>query len=503
MNHWPSKRENVVNVSAEDNWDKLSLVLKSVEKNYVDDIDYRRVMEDIIPNVMAELDPHSVYLPPQDLKEAEESLQGGFDGIGIQFNVPNDTAIVTNVIVGGPSQKAGLMTGDRIVKVDNKVVAGVKMHQDSIVATMRGKKGTRVVVYVKRSGEDGLIPFDIIRDKIPVHSVDIAYMINDTTGYLKLSRFARTSYKEYLVAMAKLSASGKMKKLIFDLRDNSGGYLDQALMLSNDFLEKDQMIVYMEGKNRPRQDMKADGSGLCKDLELAVLINETSASSSEIFAGAMQDNDRATIYGVRSFGKGLVQEPVYFSDGSGIRLTVARFYTPTGRCIQKPYSEDYEMDILKRYNSGELFSVDSIKVVDSLKYTTPKGKIVYGGGGIIPDVFVPLDTLSSSNFIVKCNRLSLQIKYANEVSDRYREQLREIKTLRQLYSFFGSVDLESGFLAYAKKAGVSPRNGEWNSTKDVIMVQVEALVGRYSAMGDDAFYPIYAKIDNVIQKALQ
>ena len=326
-------RQQKVDINSIDSdWAKLMVILKTMDDNYVDDIDHKKVTEDILPALMKELDPHSVYLPPSDLKEAEESLQGGFDGIGIQFNVPADTAIVTSVITGGPSEKAGLLTGDRIIKVDETVIAGVKMDQDSMVKLMKGPKGTKVRISVKRNGEKDLIPFDITRDKIPVNSIDVAFMLNDTTGYIKLSKFARTSYLEFLEAAAELRLKG-MKRLIFDLRDNTGGYLDQALLLSNEFLEKGDLIVYMEGKHREREDMHADGRGSCKNIELAVLINESSASSSEIFAGAMQDNDRATIYGVRSFGKGLVQEPVYFTDGSGIRLTIQRFYTPSGRCI--------------------------------------------------------------------------------------------------------------------------------------------------------------------------
>ncbi|MBQ3659015.1 MAG: S41 family peptidase, partial [Bacteroidales bacterium] len=336
--------------SIDSDWSKLMLVLESVDKNYVDEIDHKKVIEDIIPNVMKELDPHSVYLPPEELKEAEESLSGGFEGIGIQFNVPNDTVVVNSVITGGPSERAGLRVGDRVIKVDDRNIAGVKMEQDTMISLMRGPKGTKVVISVLRYGSDELIPFTITRDKIPVHSVDVAYMINDTTGYIKLSKFARTTYAEFVQACDKLKDSG-MKRLVFDLRDNTGGYLDQAMMLANEFMEAGEMIVYMQGKARPRTDLRADGRGRNKDLPIAVLINSTSASASEIFAGAVQDNDRGTIYGVRSFGKGLVQEPVYFSDGSGIRLTVARYYTPSGRCIQKPYSEDYEMEIYERYAS--------------------------------------------------------------------------------------------------------------------------------------------------------
>ena len=496
-------KKNVVNLDAtKDDWAKLMLVLNSVDKDYVDEIDHMAVTEKILPAFMAELDPHSVYLPPTDLEKADEALQGGFDGIGIQFNVPNDTAIVTNVIAGGPSEKAGLLSGDRIIKIDDRNVAGVSLHQDSMVSMMRGPRGTKVKLELKRNGEEKLIPFTIVRDMIPVNSVDVAFMINDTTGYIKLAKFSKTTYFEFLQATLTLREKG-MKRLIFDLRDNTGGYLDQALMLSNEFLEKGDLVVYMEGKNCPRQDFVADGKGSCKDIELAVLINEASASSSEIFAGAMQDNDRALIYGLRSFGKGLVQEPVYFSDGSGIRLTVARFYTPTGRCIQKPYSDKYDMDIIERYEHGEMMSADSIKVNDSLKYITPGGKVVYGGGGIIPDVFVPLDTVGISDYLIKCNRQSLVVKFANKFSDKHRARMRSITDMDALYAFFTEFNLKKEFIEYTMANGVIPSKSDWEISGEIIMTQVKAVIGRYTPMDDDAFYPIYLKNDNVIKRALE
>ena len=295
---------------------------------------------------LAKLDPHSIYLPPVELTESETELSGNFEGIGITFNVPNDTAVVISPVQGGPSEKAGLMQGDRIVRVDDRNIAGVKMPQDSMIRLMKGPKGTKVKITVSRDGV--LIPFDIVRDKIPVHCVDAAFMIDETTGYIKLSKFTRTTYKEFCEASEKLLGMG-MKRLIFDLRDNTGGYFDQSWKLANEFLEKGDQVVYMEGRRRARQDFDADGRGSLKDIEISVLINESSASSSEIFAGAIQDNDRGVIVGRRSFGKGLVQEPINFTDGSGIRLTVSRFHTPSGRCIQKPYDGDYQYDIYERY----------------------------------------------------------------------------------------------------------------------------------------------------------
>lgn len=480
-------------------WDKLLLVLDQIEKNYVDTISYKDIVEKVLPSLMENLDPHSVYLPPVELEQAEESLEGNFSGIGIQFNVPNDTAVVISVIPGGPSERVGLLSGDRIIKVDGKVVAGVKLNQDSLVKRLKGPQGSQVQIDVKRDNLAELVPFTIKRDKIPVKSIDVAFMLNKTLGYIKLSKFTRTSYKEFTKAMDGMREQG-VKELIFDLRDNTGGYLDQALLLSNEFLAKGELIVYMQGLHRSRQDFFADGKGKWQDVKLYVLVNESSASSSEIFAGAIQDNDRGTIVGRRSYGKGLVQEPIYFTDKSGIRLTVARFYTPTGRCIQKPYSEDYQYDIWERYKHGEMTVADSIKRNDSLKFLTPKGKTVYGGGGIIPDIFVPIDTVGVTDFLVSVNKKSLQVKYSIKLSDKYRGQLREVKTFQQLEKLISTIDFERGFLAYAKENGVMPKSGEWEKSKEVMLLQIKGLFGRYSILDDHAFYPYLLKVDNVIKQ---
>lgn len=480
-------------------WSKLLLVLDQIEKNYVDTIDYKDMVEKLLPQVMEKLDPHSVYLPPVELEAADESLVGNFSGIGIQFNVPADTAIVISVIPGGPSQKAGLLSGDRIIKVDGKMVAGVKMNQDSLVKMLKGPRGTKVHLEVKRDNLDELLPFEIVRDKIPVKSVDVAFMLTDSMGYVKLSKFSRTSYVEFMEAVLPLVEQG-MKELVFDLRDNTGGYLDQALRLSNEFLDEGELIVYMEGANRAREDYKASGKGLLRDMKLYVLINESSASSSEIFAGAIQDNDRGTILGRRSYGKGLVQEPVYFTDKSGIRLTVARFYTPTGRCIQKPYDENYQMDIIERYRHGEMISADSIKRVDSLKYTTPGGKVVYGGGGIIPDIFVPIDTTGVTDFLIACNRKSLIVKFSNILADKYRKELRKVETFEDLERLVATIDVGGEFLEYARRNGVVPGKGEWKESREIVELQLCGLIGRYTVLDDNAFYPYILRLDNVIDK---
>lgn len=482
-------------------WRKLNLILQEVQKHYVDTIDMEGMTDAAVVAALAKLDPHSVYLPPVELEESETELSGNFEGIGITFNVPNDTAIVLNPIIGGPSEKAGLLQGDRIVKVDEKVVAGVKMPQDSMIRLMKGPKGTKVKITVNRNGT--LIPFDIIRDKIPVHCVDASFMIDETTGYIKLSKFTRTTYTEFRAAAEKLLAMG-MKKLIFDLRDNTGGYFDQALLLSNEFLQKGDQVVYMEGLHRPRQDFDADGRGSLKDVEISVLIDEGTASSSEIFAGAIQDNDRGIIVGRRSFGKGLVQEPVNFTDGSGIRLTVARFHTPSGRCIQKPYDKDYDYDIYERYEHGEMTHADSMKVDTTAVFYTMRGRRVYGGGGIIPDIFVPIDTTRATNFYIQCNRKATQMRFAQTMFDKYRGSLAQIDDFGKLDTYLDQIDLAGQFISYAERVdGIKLKPGEWEDSKIYMMPQLKALVGRFSKLDDEAFYRFYIPIDDTIKAAME
>ena len=481
-------------------WQKLNLVLNSIEQNYVDTIDYEKITTAAITGVLNELDPHSVYLEPQVLKESEDDLAGNFDGIGIQFNVPSDTAVVIEVIPGGPAEKIGMLAGDRILKVGDKVIAGVKFPQDSMVRRMKGKAGTEVRILVKRDNAE--IPFDIKRGKIPVHCVDASFMINDTTGYIKLSKFSRTTYKEVSDAASGLVDKG-MKHLVFDLRDNTGGYFDQALLLSDMFLKKGAPIVYLQGLHRKREDYNADGKGMLQDIKLSVLINENSASSSEIFAGAIQDNDRGEIVGRRSFGKGLVQEPVYFTDKSAIRLTVARFHTPSGRCIQKPYSDDYQYDIYKRYADGEMFDRDSIKIDSSEVYKTLGGRTVYGGGGIIPDVFVPLDTTKATPYFVRCNKKTTQMRFASAMFDRYRRELSSIDSYESLDAFLTRIDVAGKFRAYAAENDkIVASQAEWEETLPYLLPQLRALVGRYSKMGDNAFYRLYLEMDDVVKAAI-
>lgn len=478
--------ENTKRLRAEyQDWRKLNLVLQCVEANYVDTIDHEKVTDAAINAALAALDPHTIYLQPEALKDSEDDLAGQFEGIGIQFNVPNDTAIVLEVIPGGPSEKIGMMAGDRLLKVDDKVIAGVNFPQDSMVRRMKGPAGSKVTVTVGRGKET--IPFEITRGKIPTHSVDAAFMVSDTTGYLRLSKFARTTYTEFLQSAMELMAEG-MSHLIIDLRGNSGGFLDQALLLADQFLPKGADIVYMEGLHRKRESYSASGKGMLQQVGLTVLIDDGSASSSEIFAGAMQDNGRATIVGRRSFGKGLVQEPTYFTDGSGIRITVARFYTPSGRCIQKPYSDDYGYEVYERYNTGEMMEADSMDVAK---------------GGILPDVFVPIDTTKASQFYIACNRKATPMRFASAYFDQHRKELQSIDDYDQLLKYLDRANLEASFLSFAKaKDGIEPVPSEWADEKQYMLTQIRALVGRYSKLGDKAFYHLYLHTDEIFKKAI-
>ena len=453
-----------------------------------------------IAGALAQLDPHSVYLPPVKRQQADEELAGNFEGIGIQFNVPNDTAIVLEVIPGGPAEKAGMQPGDRLLKVDDKVIAGVKFPQDSMVRRMKGPSGTKVVVTVGR-GRD-VIPFEIIRGKIPLHSIDAAFMVDDTVGYVRLAKFSSSTRKDFVEAYTGLLAQG-MKHLMMDLRDNTGGFLDQALLLSNEFLSRGDTIVYMEGLHRPREVFRADGKGRLQDIGLTVLISENSASSSEIFAGAIQDNDRGTIVGRRSFGKGLVQEQFAFTDESGLRLTVARFYTPSGRCIQKPY-DDYEYDIYNRYTGGEVFSADSVKLNTEDVHYTRGGRVVYGGGGIMPDVFVPMDTTSASPFYIACNRKTTQMRFAAAMFDKYSKQLLAIDNYQDMDTFLKRIDIPSQFRRFAlNRDGIMVSDAEYAETLEYLQPQLNALVARYSKLNENAFYKYYLPVDVTVTAALK
>ena len=482
-------------------WVKLNVILNMIEENYVDTLDKKGMTDAAVTAALAQLDPHSMYLPPVDHEASVQELAGNFEGIGIQFNVPADTAIVLEVIPGGPSEKVGLLPGDRLLKVDDLVIAGVKFPQDSIVAHIKGPAGTKVLITVKRGAE--IIPFEIVRAKIPLHSVDAWFMLNSNTGYIRLSKFSRTTYEEVKEASAKLVKQG-MTRLIFDLRDNTGGYLDQALYLSNEFLPKGDTIVYIEGRARSREVYKADGRGKMQNIALSVLISENSASSSEIFAGAIQDNDRGVLVGRRSYGKGLVQEDYPFRDGSGLRLTVARYYTPSGRCIQKPY-DNYAYDIYNRYMDGEVFSADSVRLDSTDVHHTRTGRTVYGGGGIMPDVYVPMDTTLASPYYAACNRKASMMRFASHIFDNYTRELRGIDNYGEMDAFFSRIGIDNRFRSYAASVdGIKPSSEkEWQETLKYLGPQLRALVSRYSPLGENAFYKYYLPVDDVVEQALK
>lgn len=484
--------------------DKLNNVIKYIEEEYVDTVKTKALTENAIVAMLKELDPHSAYIPAEELQSVNEPLEGNFSGIGVQFNMQNDTVVVINTIPNGPSALVGVLAGDRIVKVNDTVVAGVKWQSDAIVKRLKGTKGTLVKVTIKRPGNSRLLNFDIIRNTIPLYSVDVSYMLDSKVGYIKISQFARTTPSEFSTAITKLRSQG-MKKLVLDLRGNGGGYLDAATNLADQFLEEEKLVVYTQGRSKPREDFKATASGICEQDKLVILIDEFSASASEILSGAIQDNDRGTIIGRRSFGKGLVQEQIPLSDGSAIRLTVARYYTPTGRCIQKPYNngvDDYYKDITKRYQHGEFENKDSIKFVDSLKFTTPKGKTVYGGGGIMPDIFVPLDTVGGTKYFDDVRDLGLIYRFAFNYSDRNRSKLSRFTEVSELRKFLKKDDVYKKFTEFSKKQGLNPSKAELEKSKQIICIQIDAYIAR-NFFDNDGFYPTIRELDKTLDKALE
>lgn len=486
-----------------DHYNKLDKVLNYIEKNYVDTVSGKDLQESAIPAILKDLDPHSVYIPAEDLKDANEPLRGNFEGIGIQFNIQNDTIVVISIISGGPSEMVGLQPGDRIIKVEDTVVAGANMSNDKIVSMLKGEKGTEVDITVERKSSSKPLHFTITRDEIPLYSVDVSYMINSSTGYIKINRFAKTTHQEFTKAVEKLKENS-VEKAIIDLRGNSGGFLNAATSIADEFLKEGKMIVYTKGRNTPKQEIHASSNDLCQDLDVAVLIDEWSASASEILAGAIQDNDRGFIVGRRSFGKGLVQEQTKLSDGSALRLTVARYYTPTGRCIQKPYEngrEQYYDDINERFKHGEFFSSDSIEFADSLKYTTPKGDIVYGGGGVMPDYFVPVDTSYHSPLFNKVTREGLIYNFAFEFADNHRSMLNSFDDPNGIDQYLERNDIYSQFLNYAFDKGVSKDISGIEHSKKVINTRLKAYIAR-NIMNNEGFYPIIRKVDETLGRAI-
>lgn len=483
--------------------DKITNVINYISEEYVDPIGRETLVERSIPLLLEELDPHSQYIPAQELQRVNEPLEGNFSGIGVQFNMLNDTLMVINTVANGPSERIGILAGDRIIKVDSELVAGISMPSDSVVKRLRGPKGTTVSVDVLRKDVDELLNFQIIRDDIPLYSVDVAFMVEEETGYIKINKFSRTTYSEFEEAINKLREEN-MKKLILDLRGNGGGYMAEAIKIADQFLSDKELIVYTEGHARNREEFRSTPGGICLDLDVVILIDEGSASASEILAGAIQDNDRGTIMGRRSFGKGLVQEQNLFNDGSAIRLTIARYYTPTGRCIQKPYdngAEDYYHDITERYLRGEFENRDSIHFADSLKYTTPKGKIVFGGGGIMPDIFIPLDTMGVSDYLADVRNRGLIYRFALQYADDNRKQLEKYTTSEDIVKFLRRKNILPQFVQFADKNGV-PRNDKDIKTSEFILnTQLYAYIAR-NMLDNDGFYPIIKNLDNTLLEAI-
>ncbi len=486
---------------------KLTQALALIEQEYVDSLSMDTLSEHLIPVLLKELDPHSEYIPASVMAELNEPLEGEFDGIGVVFNMATDTVIVLNVIPKGPSDKAGVKAGDRIIEINDSIVAGRKIPQNDIVKQLRGKRGTTVRLGLERQHIDELVEVEVTRDKIPIKSIESAFVLTDSIGYVKLGQFAKTSHAELQLALLKLRAAG-VKKLIFDLRGNSGGFLDQAILIANEFLLKNQLIVYTEDRYRKQMREYADGMGMAQDMEVAVLIDEYSASSSEILAGALQDNDRGTIIGRRSFGKGLVQKQIPFRDGSALRLTIARYYTPTGRSIQKPYTigdqESYDADLWNRYQNNEFFSADSIHFADSLKRVTAGGKVVYGGGGIMPDCFIPADTTDLTPYFLEVSGRNILYRYTIEYADRKREALNKVASLDDLQQLLDSDKrLVEDFISYAARQGVKPNYRDIAVSRRLIEAQLRAYIGRNTVLEDDGFYKNIYPIDTVILKAIE
>ena len=482
--------------------DKLNSVLNFIEEEYVDTVKKDVLVEKAITDLLQNLDPHSVYITAQEVKEMREPLEGNFEGIGIEFNIFKDTIRVIAAIPGGPCEQLGIQAGDKIVMIEGKKAAGIKIKNKDVLGKLRGKGGTQVKVSIMRGSSKRLIDYTITRGTIPIYSVDAGHMLSKTTGYIKVSRFAETTHEEFLDKASKLRSQG-MHNLILDLRGNGGGLLSTAIKICDEFLESGEVIVYTQGKSHPKETITASSKGILGETKLVVLIDESSASASEIVAGAIQDNDRGTIVGRRSFGKGLVQRETMFADSSAIRLTVARYCTPTGRCIQKPYGkdiEDYYGEEYSRYKNGELMHADSIHANDSLRYKTPKGKIVYGGGGITPDVFIPLDTLGRTPYLSELFVKGALNQFSFEYADKNRKALAKMGIEKFRSDFRVGEEMLVDLYLFSEKLGVKPRPSEAATSKSLIINLLKAGIAR-QLWGNEGFYPILNEEDKVILKA--
>lgn len=484
--------------------DKFYSVLTSIQQDYVDSVNTDSLASRAISLLVEQLDPHSEYFTPEQMEAVAEPLRGDFDGIGVTYNMATDTVIVQSVIAGGPSERAGILMGDRLLSVDGRGIAGVKLPTDSVMHLLRGARGTKVVVGVKRFGVSDTLAIEITRDRIPIHSIEAAYMADEMTGVIRLSRFAQTTPREFQEAIMKLAAEG-MVRLVFDLRKNGGGFLEAACYIAEQFLQQGQLIVYTEGRSRPRQNVVVQREGALRNIPLVVLVDEFSASSSEVVAGAMQDNDRALIVGRRTFGKGLVQEQRMLPDGSGLRLTVARYYTPAGRCIQKPYilgeGEKYSAEWLERWERGEFLHSDSVHQDTLQSYHTLSGRVVYGGGGIMPDVFVPLDTAGVSPFYRAVNSKGILIRFAQRYVDAHRQELSRYTDWKTLNHYLRSLSLATLFDKYLRQENAPELSLKRGNSERIIEIQLRALVAR-GILDNAAYYPIIQELDDELQKAL-
>lgn len=485
---------------------KFREVLTYIEKDYVDTVDSEELVEVAINTMLEKLDPHSVYIPAKDLQLANSQLEGEFDGIGIEFSIIKDTIHVVAPLSGGPSERVGLMSGDKIIKVDDKNVAGVGISNREVFDKLRGPKGSEVNLGIKRRGVDEINTFKIIRDKIPQHSVDVSYMIDKEIGYIKVSRFSATTYEEFKQALSNLKSKG-MNKLVLDLQGNPGGYLGAAFNMADELISGNRMIVYTEGKDSQYDsEYRARKKGSFEDGPVIILIDEGSASASEIVAGALQDNDRGLIVGRRSFGKGLVQMPIDLSDGSELRLTISRYFTPSGRSIQKPYKSgadpDYKTDILNRYEHGELFSADSIKFNDSLKFETIKGRIVYGGGGIMPDFFVPIDTSHNSEYFRSLFSNNIVKEYSLNYLENNKKNLQKMKLDQFLKNFEVSNTMLHDMIRLAERSDLPFNQKEFEISREAIKLHVKAQLAR-TLYGNEGFYKVFNQSNEVLRKGLE
>ena len=484
---------------------KVDRLLQLMENAYVDSLNIDSITDEVMAELVQKLDPHSSYIPKEDLEMVNSELAGSFSGIGVQFSIQQDTVRIVAVIAGGPCEGVGVLAGDKIVSVDDSTFVGKKMNNEKVMKTLRGPKGTQVKLGILRAGVNEPLSFTITRGDIPVHSVDAKFIIEPNIGFIRVNKFGETTYKEFIAALADLSSKGATR-FIVDLRENSGGYMEQAIRMANEFLQRGDLIVYSQGRAYPRYEATANGGGRFKQTPLVVLIDNFSASASEIFAGAMQDNDRATIVGRRSFGKGLVQQQMPFDDGSAVRLTVARYYTPSGRCIQKPYTlgeqEDYAKDLEERWEHGEFYSADSIHFSDTTTYRTKNGRIVRGGGGIMPDVFVGRDTTLNTPWYNRCVNLAYTYQFAYKYTDTHRKELSKFKDWQSLEKHLLKQDLIPQFVAFAEEKGVEPNEAEIQKSRPLMTRLLNAYIVR-DVLGDEGFFPLFERDDEITKIAVE